>query len=110
KSVSIIYFDYPDVESGIDAYIDYEKDDMKLKATYHFARISADGKVDFDYDTGVNALLSHNLIQVSIYPENNGNMHFYGWSQSHQYIWFEGSINPQTGAYTPIKEFDNPNM
>jgi len=110
KSVSIIYFDYPDVESGIDAFIDYEKDDMKLKATYHFARISADGKVDFDYDTGVNALLSHNLIQVSIYPENNGNMHFYGWSQSHQYIWFEGSINPQTGAYTPIKEFDNPNM
>ena len=110
KSVSIIYFDYPDVESRKDAYIDYEKDDMKLKATYHFARISADGKVDFDYDTGVNALLSHNLIQVSIYPENNGNMHFYGWSQSHQYIWFEGSINPQTGAYTPIKEFDNPNM
>ena len=110
KSVSIIYFDYPDVESGIDAYIDYEKDDMKLKATYHFARISADGKIDFDYDTGVNVLLSHNFIQVSIYPENNGNMHFYGWSQSHQYIWFEGSINPQTGAYTPIKEFDNSNM
>ena len=110
KSVSIIYFDYPDVESRKDAYIDYEKDDMKLKATYHFARISADGKIDFDYDTGVNVLLSHNLIQVSIYPENNGNMHFYGWSQSHQYIWFEGSINPQTGAYTPIKEFDNPNM
>ena len=110
KSVSIIYFDYPDVESGIDAYIDYEKDDMKLKATYHFARVSADGKIDFDYDTGVNALLSHNLIQVSIYPESNGNMHFYGWSQSHQYIWFEGSINPQTGVYTPIKEFKNPNM
>ena len=110
KSVSIIYFDYPDVESGIDAYIDYEKDDMKLKATYHFARVSADGKTEFDYDTGVNVLLSHNLIQVSIYPESNGNMHFYGWSQSHQYIWFEGSINPQTGVYTPIKEFDNPNM
>ncbi len=110
KSVSIIYFDYPDVESGRDAYINYEKDDMKLKATYHFARISADGKTEFDYDTGVNALLAYNFIQVSIYPESNGNMHFYGWSQSHQYIWFEGSINTQTGVYTPIKEFKNPNM
>ena len=109
KSVSIIYFDYPDVEDSRSAYIDYEKDDMQLKATYHFARISADGKVEFDYDTGVNVLLGFNLIQVSIYPENNGNMHFYGWSQSHQYIWFEGSINPYTGVYTPIKEFDNTN-
>lgn len=110
KSVSIIYFDYPELEDGESPYIDYEKDDMQLKATYHFARVSADGKIDFDYDTGVNVLLSHNLIQVSIYPESNGNMHFYGWSQSQQYIWFEGSINPQTGAYTPIKEFKNPNM
>ena len=109
KSVSIIYFDYPYVEDSRSAYIDYEKDDMQLKATYHFARISADGKVEFDYDTGVNVLLGFNLIQVSIYPENNGNMHFYGWSQSHQYIWFEGSINPYTGVYTPIKEFDNTN-
>lgn len=109
KSVSIIYFDYPDVEDSRNAYIDYEKDDMQLKATYHFARISADGTVEFDYDTGVNVLLGFNLIQVSIYPENNGNMHFYGWSQSHQYIWFEGSINPYTGVYTPIKEFDNTN-
>ena len=109
KSVSIIYFDYPDVEDSRSAYIDYEKDDMQLKATYHFARISADGKVEFDYDTGVNVLLGFNLIQVSIYPENNGNMHCYGWSQSHQYIWFEGSINPYTGVYTPIKEFDNTN-
>ncbi len=110
KSVSIIYFDYPRVESGADIYVDYEKDDMQLKATYHFARISADGKTEFDYDTGVNVLLGFNLIQVSIYPESNGNMHFYGWSQSHQYIWFEGSINQQTGVYTPIKEFKNPNM
>lgn len=109
KSVSIIYFDYPYAEDSRSAYIDYEKDDMQLKATYHFARISADGKVEFDYDTGVNVLLGFNLIQVSIYPENNGNMHFYGWSQSHQYIWFEGSINPYTGVYTPIKEFDNTN-
>ena len=109
KSVSIIYFDYPYVEDSRSAYIDYEKDDMQLKATYHFARISADGKVEFDYDTGVNVLLGFNLIQVSIYPENNGNMHFYGWSQSHQYIWFEGSIDPYTGVYTPIKEFDNTN-
>ena len=109
KSVSIIYFDYPYVEDSRSAYIDYEKDDMQLKATYHFSRISADGKVEFDYDTGVNVLLGFNLIQVSIYPENNGNMHFYGWSQSHQYIWFEGSINPYTGVYTPIKEFDNTN-
>lgn len=109
KSVSIIYFDYPYAEDSRSAYIDYEKDDMRLKATYHFARISADGKVEYDYDTGVNVLLGFNLIQVSIYPENNGNMHFYGWSQSHQYIWFEGSINPYTGVYTPIKEFDNTN-
>lgn len=109
KSVSIIYFDYPYAEDSRSAYIDYEKDDMQLKATYHFARISADGKVEYDYDTGVNVLLGFNLIQVSIYPENNGNMHFYGWSQSHQYIWFEGSINPYTGVYTPIKEFDNTN-
>ena len=109
KSVSIIYFDYPYAEDSRSAYIDYEKDDMQLKATYHFARISADGKVEFDYDTGVNVLLGFNLIQVSIYPENNGNMHFYGWSQSHQYIWFEGSIDPYTGVYTPIKEFDNTN-
>lgn len=109
KSVSIIYFDYPDVEDSRNAYIDYEKDDMQLKATYHFARISADGTVEFDYDTGVNVLLGFNLIQVSIYPENNGNMHFYGWSRSHQYIWFEGSINPYTGVYTPIKEFENTN-
>ena len=110
ESVSIIYFDFPEVEDRRNAYIDYDKDDMKLKATYRFARISKDGKVEFDYDTGVNVLLAYNLIQVSIYPESNGNMHFYGWSQSHQYIWFEGSINPQTGAYTPIKEFKNPNM
>ena len=109
KSVSIIYFDYPYVEDSRSAYIDYEKDDMQLKATYHFSRISADGTVEFDYDTGVNVLLGFNLIQVSIYPENNGNMHFYGWSQSHQYIWFEGSINPYTGVYTPIKKFDNTN-
>ena len=110
KSVSIIYFDYPDVENNKDAYADYEKDDMKLKATYHFARVSADGKTEFDYDTGVNVLAGYNLIQVSIYPESNGNMHFYGWSRSHQYIWFEGSINQRTGIYTPIKEFENPNM
>ena len=110
KSVAIIYFDFPDVEDHRNAYIDFEKDDMKLKATYHFARISADGKTEFDYDTGVNVLLDFNFIQVSIYPESNGNMHFYGWSQSHQYIWFEGSINPQTGIYTPIKEFKNPNI
>ena len=109
KSVSIIYFDYPYAEDSRSSYIDYEKDGMQLKSTYHFARISADGKVEFDYDTGVNVLLGFNLIQVSIYPENNGNMHFYGWSQSHQYIWFEGSINPHTGVYTPIKEFDNTN-
>ncbi len=105
KSVSIVYFDYPDVEDTRNAYADYEKDDMLLNATYHFARISQNGHIEFDYDTGVNVLLGFNLIPVSIYPENNGNMHFYGWSNSHKYIWFEGSINTQTGQYSPIKEY-----
>ena len=105
KSVSIIYFDYPAVEDIRDAYVNYEEDNVTLKATYHFARITADGKTEFDYDTGVNVLRGFSLVRVSIYPEDNGNMHFYGWSNSHKYIWFEGSINPQTGVYTPIKEY-----
>lgn len=105
KSVTAVYFDLPETDNSSDLYADYEKDTVRLKATYRILRISQSGVIEYDCDTGCNVLSPNGFVRVSIYPEDNENMHIYGWLINHNNIWFEGSINLTDGKYTAIKDY-----
>lgn len=101
----IIYCEYPaDAE-----YNDLALNDVEMRYTYKIGMLDTNGVLTQSWDTGVNVhLASTGYRQVHIAKPSENVMEFYVMNKSEECL--RGSFDMITGVYTPIKEFDNPNM
>lgn len=102
-SMVVAYYDMP---LGNDVYLNVSQDDWQLKPVYKIAVIDSKGVIK-EYDTDVHVLkFGENICGVEITVDNIYTVRIKSnFNHANKKTYFEGTLNLETGKYSPVIKF-----
>ena len=99
----VIYGEYINKENYEDNYVS----DLQMVHTYKVGLLDQDGNLTKSWDTGVNIMFSRGFDDVFMIKPSENEIEFFVKFKDEERL--RGRFNLESGEYTPIKEFKNPN-
>ncbi len=99
----VIYFELENDMPSRYYYLDLDKNDFQLKATYKVALLDKEGKLVKTIDTGEHAVTNvFGYADVNMYMPDENTVEFFTWKKSEDNVYTKGRLNLSTEKYTSI--------